>query len=82
MFEKPAPTGAEKKRMPCCPNHGEPLEGLPVPMTNKGTGVCPISKCHFDYEVDLDAETTEYIKDHTGALVAVPVYKLVGEEQK
>lgn len=44
---------------PCCPNHGEPLEGLPDPLTPKGTGKCPVSGCDFDYVIDLDDKKVE-----------------------
>lgn len=70
-----------KSKMPCCPNHGEPLEGLPKPLTPKGTGMCPISGCWFDYEVSLDAGDTEYVKDHNGNITEVPTYKVIGEEK-
>ncbi len=77
-FERPK---SKKSQVPCCPNHSEPLEGLPVPLTSKGTGICPISKCSFDYEVELDSETQTYEKDHLGNLHAVPQYKVTGDER-
>lgn len=78
-FERPKPKKGKGCKVPCCPNHGEPLEGLPTPMTTTGVGMCPISGARFEYKVDIDAETTEYIKDHNGVLQPVPVYKLTGD---
>lgn len=40
-----------------CPNHGEPLEGIPFPTPQKGTGICPVSRCPFEFEADIDEET-------------------------
>ena len=68
-FEAPK---KNKKHVPCCPNHGEPLYGVPTPIPAKGTGFCPVSNCGFDYEISLDAETVEYEKDVNGNLTAVP----------
>lgn len=70
-----------KNKSIVCPNHAEPLEGLPNPLTPKGTGRCPISGCHFSYVIDMEAESTAYEKDHNGNLKAVPVYKVLGEEK-
>lgn len=67
---------------PKCPNHGEFLEGLPHPIPNKGTGICPVSKCPFDYVIDLDAEDVTYEKDHLGNLKPVKTYKVSGDESQ
>ena len=77
------PTDArqEKRRMPCCPNHGEPLEGLPNPLTSKGTGMCPVSGCWFDYTAQFDGEDVQYEKEANGELKAIPTYKIIGEEK-
>ena len=72
----------KKRRMPCCPNHGEPLEGLPVPLTPKGTGMCPISGCSFDYSAQFEGEGVEYEKDQFGNLVAIPTYTVEGEGEE
>lgn len=75
-FEPPK----SKTGVPCCPNHGEPLEGLPRPIPSKGHGQCPISKCMFDYEISLEQGDTQYVKDHSGNVTAVPTYKVIGED--
>jgi hypothetical protein len=43
--------------VPKCPNHGEPLYDVPFPLPEKGTGICPVSNCPFDFtaEVEKDA---------------------------
>lgn len=69
-----------KSSVPCCPNHGEPLEGIPRPMPAKGTGRCPISKCMFSYEAQVEEGTMRYEKDHNGTLKPVPSFKLTGDE--
>lgn len=63
---------------PVCPNHGEPLEGLPFPMPSKGTGKCPVSGVDFDYEVELDEN--QVVKDKFGNLTKVPTWEVRGEE--
>lgn len=74
--------GKKSGSVPVCPNHGEPLEGLPNPMTAKGVGICPVSRVRFEYEVDIESADTTYIKDHNGNLVAVPGYTVTcGEEE-
>jgi hypothetical protein len=47
-----------------CPNHGCELEGLPFPLTEKGQGMCPVSRCMFDYQVEVDK--TEEVVDKSG----------------
>lgn len=69
-----------KKAVPCCPNHGEPLEGVGSPIPRKGTGICPVSKCPFDFEIETDREGTEYVKDAAGNLTALPTFKVSGDE--
>jgi hypothetical protein len=63
---------------PCCPNHGEPLEGLPFPIPEKGTGICPISGCRFAYEVEIDEE--EKVVDKFGKESKRMKWKLDGKE--
>lgn len=71
---------------PKCPNHGEYLEGLPFPMKEKGSGMCPVSGAMFAYEMELD--TTEAgqttTKDKDGNVKKVPGEKwiLEGDETK
>lgn len=72
---------APKNTAIVCPNHSEPLEGLPNPLPSKGEGMCPISGAMFAYEVDLESGETTYIKDKNGNLVPVPTYKVTGEEK-
>lgn len=69
-----------KNRVPCCPNHGEPLEGLPHPLTPTGTGICPISKAEFDYSIDLDERSNIQEVDKNGNIKTIPTYKVTGEE--
>lgn len=69
-----------KKRVPCCPNHGEPLDGVGYPIPRKGEGICPVSGAHFDFEISLDQESVEYEKDHAGNLKPVPQYRVNGDE--
>lgn len=71
----------KKNKAIVCPNHGEPLEGLPSPIPSKGTGRCPISKCMFNYEISMETGDTTYVKDHNGNITAVPTYKVEGEEK-
>ena len=76
---KPTPN---KDRGPKCPNHLVPLEEVPSPPPKKGEGVCPISRCRFDYEVDTQDEVgeTEYEKNAAGELVPKTKYRVEGEE--
>jgi hypothetical protein len=62
----------------CCPNHGEPLEGLPFPLTSKGTGMCPVSGCSFDYSVELDEESN--VVDKFGNVSKAKKFKLEGND--
>ena len=64
---------------PCCPNHSEPLEGLPFPLPLKGQGRCPISGCMFEYEVELD-ENKVFV-DKFGKKQFAKVFKVEGNEQ-
>lgn len=62
-----------------CPNHGEELEGLPFPLTEKGTGICPVSRCSFDYEVELDDTAT--VVDKFGKATKKKNWKVSGDEE-
>ncbi len=75
------PLTKNKKTVPVCPNHNEPLEGLPRPLTPKGVGMCPISGCSFDYEITVETGEVEYIKDHNGNLTPIPQFKVIGDEK-
>ena len=64
---------------PRCPNHGEPLEGCGFPLPKKGTGICPVSDCPFDFEVETDEETT--VKDKFGNPRKSIDWKVSGDEE-
>ena len=64
--------------IPCCPNHGEPLEGIPFPMPSKGIGICPVSGCPFDYEVEVDEEIT--LTDKFGNVTKAVKWNVSGDE--
>lgn len=44
---------------PRCPNHGEFLEGIGFPIPKKGTGICPVSGCPFDFVIEVDENVYE-----------------------
>lgn len=64
--------------VPCCPNHGEPLEGIGSPPPSEGTGICPVSGCPFDYKADWDEH--EIVRHIDGSTHKIPKWKLTGEE--
>lgn len=66
------------KRVPCCPNHGEPLEGIGFPIPKKGEGMCPISGAHFAFEAESDETTTR--KDKFGRIIKDINWNVTGEE--
>lgn len=68
-----------KSYKPCCPNHKVDLVDLPFPLTPKGEGVCPISGCHFDYEIELDSSVMEMDKD--GKPKKVIKFNVSGDEK-
>jgi len=68
-----------KAGKPCCPNHGEPLEGIPQPMPNKGTGVCPVSGYSFEYEVDTANSVAQ--KDKFGNVSYEYDINIIGNEK-
>lgn len=43
---------------PKCPNHREYLEGIGFPMPQKGTGICPVSGCPFEFTIEVDQDIT------------------------
>lgn len=63
---------------PKCPNHGCPLDGCGFPLPSKGTGICPVSKCPFDFSVELDE--TKMVKDKDGNLSKATKWKLSGND--
>ena len=65
---------------PVCPNHGEPLDGIPFPMPSKGTGICPVSGCPFDFEVELDE--AQLVKDKFGNTTKAIKWNVQGDEPK
>lgn len=60
-----------------CPNHNCALEGIPFPMPQKGTGICPVSKCKFEYESKLDPMETVVLKD--GTVEKMPYWEVHGD---
>ncbi len=65
---------------PRCPNHQVSLIDLPFPMVKKGTGVCPVSKCKFDYEIELDED--KMVMDKNGNMVKATKFNVTGDERK
>ena len=63
---------------PVCPKHGCPLDGLPFPLTPKGVGMCPVSGCSFEYEVELD--DTKMVKDKDGNMTKKIGWNVNGSE--
>jgi len=63
---------------PCCPNHGEPLEDVPVPIPNKGSGICPVSRCRFDFEADIENAVEK--KDKFGNVTYEYDINIIGSE--
>jgi hypothetical protein len=70
----------QTKGRPSCPNHGEPLEDIPFPMPKKGVGICPVSKCPFDYEVEVDEDKVEEGVDKFGNKTKIAPWKVTGDE--
>ncbi len=63
---------------PRCPNHNEPLEGCGFPLPKKGVGICPVSKCPFEFEVDTDETKTK--KDKFGNIIKTVGWNVNGHE--
>ncbi len=78
------PKTSKPNKKICCPNHGEPLEGIGFPMPSKGTGICPVSGVRFDYEVEIDNTEAGQVleRDANGNLRKVPgtTFKVSGDE--
>lgn len=64
---------------PKCPNHLEPLKNIPFPIPQKGTGICPVSKCSFDYEIELDQQVNKL--DKFGNLIKSYHWNTSGDEK-
>ena len=65
---------------PKCPNHGVALEGCGFPLPKKGVGTCPISKCPFEFEVEVDENPLNMKKDKDGNMVKAVGWKVSGNE--
>lgn len=65
---------------PKCPNHGCELEACGFPLPKKGTGVCPVSKCSFDFEVEIDEAPDRMVKDKNGNMVKKVGWKISGND--
>lgn len=66
---------------PKCPNHGCPLTDIPFPMPAKGIGICPVSGCPFEFEVDVQEGEQQMVKNKDGKLVPKPGdWKLKGND--
>ncbi len=63
---------------PKCPNHGAPLEGLPFPLPEKGTGKCPVSGVDFEFNVSIDESRT--IQDKNGNITKALAWETRGNE--
>lgn len=63
-----------------CPNHKEPLEGLPFPITKKGIGKCPVSGVDFEYEANLDEDKNSTAVDKFGNKLKSQTYTVTGDD--
>jgi len=64
---------------PRCPNHGEFLDGIGFPMPKKGTGICPVSGCPFDFEIELDED--KIVMDKFGKPIKHKDWNVTGDEK-
>jgi hypothetical protein len=69
------------KTAPKCPNHGCPLEGCGFPLPAKGEGICPVSKAHFEFQVDGSEEDEEMKVDKDGVPYKEPKWKVIGDDK-
>lgn len=74
--------GPKPSYVPKCPNHGCALEGCGFPLPRKGEGICPVSKAHFQFEVEVDDDKMVggLKKDKDGNMVKGASWKVVGDE--
>lgn len=63
---------------PKCPNHGCPLDGCGFPLPRKGTGICPVSGCPFEFEAEVDEEVE--VKDKDGKITKAVGWKVSGHD--
>lgn len=66
--------------LPKCPNHGCALEGCGFPLPKKGVGICPVSKCPFDFEVEVDESPDKMVKNKDGTLSKAVGWKVHGTD--
>ena len=64
---------------PCCPNHGEPLEGIGFPTPSKGEGQCPASGRIFAFECETDELVMK--RDKNGKPIKSMTWNVTGEEE-
>lgn len=64
--------------VPKCPNHGEPLNGCGFPLPSHGVGICPVSNAPFEFQVEVDEETT--VVDKAGRISKKVGWKVSGNE--
>lgn len=75
------PINTTPSHRPLCPNHGTPLEVIGFPMPRKGVGICPVSKCPFDFEVDAQDAENGMVKGKDGTLTPKPAdWKITGND--
>lgn len=63
---------------PRCPNHGEFLEGIGFPIPKKGTGICPVSGCPFDFVIEVDENVM--VQDKFGNVTKQTKWQVDGED--
>lgn len=69
------PIEQERKYGPRCPNHQVVL----ILTNDPGVGICPISKCEFNYEPldeNTGSEKDEVKIDSNGNMITVKSYKI------
>lgn len=65
---------------PRCPNHNCLLEGMGFPMPKRGTGICPVSKCPFDYQIDTDESHARITRDKDGNMLKEGTWIVSGDD--
>ncbi len=65
---------------PKCPNHGVALEGCGFPLPKKGVGRCPISGAPFEFEVEVDENPNNMVKDKFGNIIKQIGWKVKGND--
>lgn len=64
--------------LPRCPNHGEPLYGMPFPLPSQGVGKCPVSHCDFEFTAETDEG--KVVKNADGSMSKAVGWKLSGHD--